>query len=148
MVTVVLRVPSPAAAEARVRALAVQRKGSAQTFTDYIGTTSLDGVLAFVPYPALEGFLEDLGRLGSASREVWRGESDRRQERIEAVHVRRLKDLLAKREELLKDFMEDAPAVKDVDIEIAEARKQFARLRAPGGAAKMAAVRITLEEQG
>jgi len=133
----------------RLNGIAAANGGKARTF-DHMGVGGgVEGkaILLVVPiekYAKAESAvrrvsgvsLDQSGRLSEGSR----------QSRLSAAFKTRLEELQQKRKELLVDFLEDSPVVKDIDVAIVAEARAVSASRLGGEAARQGAILVIVRE--
>jgi len=133
-----------------ITAYATSLHGSAQTLVERgHGVTQKDrkpvvaGLLVTLPAAALADFqkhLTDGGAMVDAT--PWNGTADARRARLTQDATARIASLGSLRDALLVTYLEDADAVKDVDEDIARAKKILEQLQTDSSTDAMTFVRI------
>lgn len=141
--------PSADGLVSRLAAIASANGGKARSF-DHMGlggSIEGKGVLIVVPienYMKAERAarrvagvsLDQAGRLSEGARQV----------RLSAIFKTRLEELQEKRKELLVDFLEDSPVVKDIDVAIVAEAKAVSASRLGGDSNRQGAILVIVRE--
>lgn len=142
-------VPSADGVVGRLSAIASSNGGKARTF-DHMGVGGgVDGkaVLLVVPiekYSKAESAVR--GIPGVSLDQSGRLKEGPRQTRLSAAFKTRLEDLQQKRKELLVDFLEASPVVKDIDVAIVAEARAVSSSRLGGEAGRQGAILVIIRE--
>lgn len=137
--------PEPSAGQNRALGIAGANGGTGRSFThmNEEGSIEAQGVLLIVPSSATAKVKEAIEALGGASVTSSMDGADH-QGAISGQFNSRLKQLRDKRAELLKDFEESAPSVKQITEAIDQESRAVSATRLPGGLANKSVFLILL----
>jgi hypothetical protein len=147
LLTLSASVGDPAVARRELSAWARRAGGSAQTFQTYDDKyeSPVDGLLVFVPEAKLSEFMKFDDGLGQTSLdETWVGSSGERRSRLTSQASVQLEALRKKKDELRRQYEDDASQVKHATEGIEILTKSLGQLRPPKSSDGLEAVRVLL----
>ena len=140
--------PEPSSGQSKILGIASANGGTGRSFTHMTeeGSIEAQGILIIVPASAADKVQSAIEALGGASVEATNtGNASAFQGSISGIFNTRLKKLRDKKEELLKDFEEDAQPVKQIIEAIDMESRAVSATRLPGGLSGKAVFRILLK---
>jgi hypothetical protein len=140
--------PEPSSGQSKILGIASANGGTGRSFSHMTeeGSIEAQGVLIIVPASAADKVQSAIEALGGASVEATNtGNASAFQGSISGIFNTRLKKLRDKKEELLKDFEEDAQPVKQIIEAIDMESRAVSATRLPGGLSGKAVFRILLK---
>lgn len=147
-ISIAMNGPEPTKGQASVAAIASALGGSSRTFTHMNEDATLDsqGILIIVPSTKLDEAKQKIEALGGATVDgSVEGNVADQQSRIQAAFVTRLAKLRAKQKDLLVDFLDDAPIVKQFNEAIDFETRAVSATRLPGNLAGKSVIRVLLK---
>ncbi len=147
-VSIAMNGPEPTKGQASLQSIASAAGGSSRTFTHMSeeGTVESQGVLLIVPAAKVDATLAKIETLGGSNIDFSaEGLATEQQTRIQGIFSARLTKLRQKQKDLLVDFLDDAPVVKQINEAIDNETRAVSATRLPGNVSGMAVIRVLLK---
>ncbi len=147
-VSISMNGPEPTKGQAAIEGIASSLGGTSRTFTHMAedGTVEAQCILVIVPANKFNDAKAKIDALGGASVDAtFEGNASDQQNRIQSPYITRLAKLRDKRKDLLVDFLDDAPVVKQINEAIDFETRAVSATRLPSGLAGKAVIQIRLK---
>lgn len=147
-VSISMNGPEPTKGQASIEGMASALGGTSRTFTHMAedGTVEAQCILVIIPAAKFNDAKAKIEALGGASVDAtFEGNASDQQNRIQSPYITRLAKLRDKRKDLLVDFLDDAPVVKQINEAIDFETRAVSATRLPSGLAGKAVIQVRLK---